>query len=116
MDIRTLQETAVRSVKGRGFYDELPAAVDNGQLMTQWLRFTEEVGELSRAIRKEEGCSRELADVQVVLFQLAHVLGVDLETSVIAKLEADEARGHLHNGTADLAPPWAKAKVIGGGQ
>jgi NTP pyrophosphatase (non-canonical NTP hydrolase) len=111
MDIRTLQEMAVRSVQERGFYDNLPPVVDDRLLMAQWLRFVEEVGELSRALRKGNGAADEMADVLIVLFQLAHVLGVDLEAATPDKLQRDEARGHLHNGAPaePYLPPDAES-------
>ena len=100
----TLQQQAVESVKLRGFYDwsALPDNAFNGLLSAQRMRFDEEWGEFNRALRKDDsaGMAEELADVQIVLYQIAHILHIDLASEVVQKLSADEKRGHLHS------QPW----------
>ena len=103
---------AVHSVKARGFHERAPALAHHSGIMAQLMRLTEEVGELARAVRKADwvdiygdqvadSITSELADVFVVLANVAWMLGVDpttLETSILAKLAADEERGWLHQG------------------
>ena len=102
MDVGELQRAAVQSVKDRGFYetDNVPLLARHGFLSAQRLRFCEEWGEFCRALRKEDGdgIRDELADVQIVLFQIAEALGVDLATAVAEKMARDEKRGLLHGG------------------
>ena len=95
-----LQSLAVESVRRRGFWDHgnLPPATRNHRLMAQVLRLGEEVGELSRAIRKGHwpDVQAEGADVYIVLAQIMGMLFIDLDDAVRAKLMADEQRGYLH--------------------
>jgi NTP pyrophosphatase (non-canonical NTP hydrolase) len=48
---------------------------------------TEELGELGRAIRKqdESGIEEEMADVLAWLFSLRNVLGIDVEEAALSK-------------------------------
>jgi NTP pyrophosphatase (non-canonical NTP hydrolase) len=62
---------------------------DRAPIHKVWLLFTEEIGELAAAIRHTQGMYRkpgstinvetELGDVFSYLFQLAHMLNVDLD-------------------------------------
>jgi NTP pyrophosphatase (non-canonical NTP hydrolase) len=62
---------------------------DRAPIHKVWLLFTEEIGELAAAIRHSQGIYRkpgsslhvetELGDVFSYLFQLAHMLNVDLD-------------------------------------
>ena len=94
----TLQQSAVDSVQRRGFYQSAaqPHASRWPLLNAQLYRFNEEVGEMHRALRKGHGISAEIADVYIVLAQIANLLNVDISQAVTAKLAADEERGYLH--------------------
>ena len=99
---KSLQQKSVESVKKRGFHEigDLPSNSFLPLLSAQRMRFEEEWGEFNRALRKNDSANiaSELADVQIVLYQIAHVLGISLEVKVIQKLEKDEKRGRLHGG------------------
>ena len=55
--------------------------VDRG-LRATFTWFIEEVGELARAMRTNEGLEEEFADVAAWLVELASILDVDLEDAV----------------------------------
>jgi NTP pyrophosphatase (non-canonical NTP hydrolase) len=63
---------------------------DKAPIQNVWLLFTEEIGELASAIRQRQrmyrknGCrqidvANEMGDVFSYLFQLAHMLNIDLD-------------------------------------
>ena len=90
-----LQSYYSRTSKRRGWSKESPRDT--------MLLLTEEIGELARAIRKNEGLSRdagyasvsvldELADVQLYLVHLASALGVNLSDAVTQKEIKNAAR------------------------
>lgn len=103
-----LQRMAVESVRRRGFHEvgDLPGNAFLPLLSAQRMRFDEEWGEFNRALRKNEiqGMREELADVQIVLYQIAHILEINLASEVVKKLSADEKRGYLH-GEKDNGQP-----------
>lgn len=80
-------------------HDNHKLALQNAQL----LRLVEEVGELADSVLAGGMAEYELADVLIVLCQIAELAGVDLETVVLAKLKADEQRGHLHGERTEVA-------------
>lgn len=93
--LKDLQAYAHKMFIARGFEDEDPAQ--------QMVVLMEEVGELARAIRKEVGMkfsntttqsnlADEIADVQIVLLNLASTLDVDVVSAVIAKEQINRAR------------------------
>ncbi len=97
----TIFERAVSSVKARGFHApaSIPDWMGEPLMMAQYARLAEEVGEVARSLRKGgDTLAEELADVVIVAAQMAHLINVDLEKAIAAKLTADESRGHLHNG------------------
>lgn len=63
----------VESVQRRGFHDNPPPAARYPQLMAQFLRLVEEIGEWEEAHPPETAIG-ELADVYIVLCQIAHLL------------------------------------------
>jgi NTP pyrophosphatase (non-canonical NTP hydrolase) len=54
-----------------------------------FMRITEELGELGRAIRNhdEPGMKEEMADVLAWLFSLGNILGLDMEEAVLSKYD-----------------------------
>ena len=71
--------------------------------MAAYILFSEEVGELARAIRKHSGlktdvtvkdfdASGELADLLIYLLHMANILGIDLEAAFRAKEEKNKLR------------------------
>jgi hypothetical protein len=70
---------AVRSVWRRGFYDATPMITSNQEIMGQVLRLGEEVAEFGDALRELHGAMAahtELADVAIVLAQIAWLTGM----------------------------------------
>jgi NTP pyrophosphatase (non-canonical NTP hydrolase) len=51
-------------------------------LRATFIWFIEEIGELARAMRTKKGLKEEFADVSAWLFQLASILGVDMEQAL----------------------------------
>ncbi len=97
----TIFTRAVSSVKARGFHApaSIPDWMGEPLMMAQYARLAEEVGEVARSLRKGgDTLAEELADVVIVAAQMAHLINVDLEQAITAKLTADEIRGYLHNG------------------
>ena len=100
------------SLERRGFYSPHSGRDPwwNGSLETQIFAVMEEIGELSRGIRRDhqgvskfvtEDAKSEAADVVIAAVCLLGAVAGDMSGDVIrAKLEADEQRGHLHNGGA----------------
>lgn len=93
--LEPLQRYYARAAARRGWDEEGPAE--------SMLLLTEEVGELSRAVRTSIGLSRhgnapaghaaeELADIQLYLVHLANVLKVDLAAAVTAKEKENALR------------------------
>ena len=52
------------------------------ELRATFTWFIEEVGELARAMRKNKGLEEEFADVAAWLFELASIVGVDMEDAL----------------------------------
>lgn len=104
-DESNLQAMAVKSVQGRGFHnpESLPIHAHNPLLSAQRMRLEEEWGEFNRALRHNDtkSMAEELADVQIVLYQIAHILEINLASVTMHKLNADEKRGYLHGGVDD---------------
>jgi NTP pyrophosphatase (non-canonical NTP hydrolase) len=73
------ENTEICRLKG---WDRIP-------IQTVWLLFTEEIGELASAIRqrskiftntrREDSVKNEMGDVFSYLFQLSHMLNIDLD-------------------------------------
>lgn len=81
------------------------AAAHTALLNAQTFRLVEETREVVASVHDSQfnreqfdtnELATELADVLIVLYQIAQLQGVDLEASVLDKLAADEKRGHLH--------------------
>jgi NTP pyrophosphatase (non-canonical NTP hydrolase) len=70
-------------------------------------RLVQEVSELGEAHPQDDATlAKELADVQIVLFQLAGSLGINLQAEVDRKMAINRKRSwHLHgDGTAQHIP------------
>lgn len=70
---------AVRSVYNRGFYDSTPPVAKRDHVMAQFLRLSEEVGEVMEARHRrapKDEQATELADVYIVVCQLAWLSGL----------------------------------------
>lgn len=81
-DDDTIGAQAIRSVHRRGFYDSTPPAANEPHVMAQFLRLVEEVGEyqharLYNAPTHEK--AKEVADIAIVVYQLAWLTGVPLD-------------------------------------
>lgn len=89
---------AVQSVYNRGFHTVVPAPnICNPRVMAQLVRLGEEIGEFEEAKTKLQLVS-ELADVVIVVAQLAWLLGVDLNESIF-KTSALDASLSMAYGT-----------------
>lgn len=110
MHIRDMQERAHNNSSTKGFWDTDRELVEERPLeesqhnlkliISQRLALIHsEVSEALEAIRTpgELGnLGEELADVVIRVGDLAHFLGIDLETHVGAKMTANEARPRKH--------------------
>ena len=79
----------------RGIYDE-------GDAKTQLIKLYEEAGELSQSLLKEdrEGVIDAIGDSVVVLTNLAHLVGTDIEECIeFAYKEISNRTGEMKNGT-----------------
>lgn len=97
------------SLERRGFFDqaELLKWVINGQ--TQIDAVIEELGEVARSFRRyrqagahidRDAVATEAADVVIAaVCLLGAITGYQSDSVIRAKLEADEKRGFLHNGS-----------------
>jgi len=99
-------KAAGESVRRRGFLTTEGQAptFDDSLLMAQFTRLVEEVGELGRAMRHNDGATMlmELADVAIVCGAIAAHKGWNLDAAVNAKCARDEmTRGHLHDGNGE---------------
>ena len=84
-----------RWAKDRGLYDK-------GDIKTQLIKLYEESGELSQAILKDDkaGIIDAIGDSVVVLTNLAHLVGTDIETCInSAYSEISNRTGRMINGT-----------------
>jgi len=88
MTLKEMQKYVRQMTADRGF--------DHENISNKLVLFMEEVGELAKAVRKEAGMKfsettrrteleEELADVQIVLLDIANTLGIDMRTAVAAK-------------------------------
>ena len=71
---------AVVSVFRRGFHDKAAGMADDWQVMSQFLRLIEEVGEFQEAIMWQpsgDKARQELADVMIVLCQISWLTGME---------------------------------------
>lgn len=74
---------SVRSVWERGFHDFPPPATTNWRIMAQFVRLTEEIAEFTESNLWEPRSDKtqsEIADVLIVLAQLAWLTGMDVST------------------------------------
>jgi NTP pyrophosphatase (non-canonical NTP hydrolase) len=79
----------------RGIYD-------NGDVKTQLIKLQEEVGELAKAVLENDEAEivDAIGDSVVVLTNLAHLSGVDIETCIeSAYQEISDRKGKMINGT-----------------
>ena len=94
---------AVVSVFRRGFHDKPSGMSDDWMMMSQYLRLVEEVGEFQEAVTwqpSSDAARRELADVMIVLCQLAWLAG--MEPSELSEQKEVQKRA-FHYGIAHLA-------------
>jgi len=90
---------SVRSVWARGFHDFPPPATTNWRIMAQFTRLTEEIAEFTESNLWEprsEKTRDEIADVLIVLAQLAWLTG--MEPSTLA------ARPKITNSVVETEP------------
>ena len=88
---RLRKNASVTAGNGYGF-------LEHKLLLSQLLRLVEEVGELADSVQdnNQADAITEAADVFVTLANVMTALGGDLESTVRAKLQADELRGQMH--------------------
>lgn len=94
---------AVVSVFRRGFHDKPSGMSEDWMIMNQYLRLVEEVGEFQEAVMwqpSSESAMKELADVMIVLCQLAWLAGMDPAELADAKQVQKRA---FHFGVGHLA-------------
>lgn len=93
--LRDYQEYVAKMVEQRGF--------DHRNVVAQFLKFTEEVGELAKVIRKSEkmgidknshvgDVSEELADIFIYLIHFCNYYNIDLEKAFRDKEEVNKKR------------------------
>lgn len=94
-DLKTIQEYVYELKKERGFF--------NNSLQQECLLLGEEVGELFKAVRKQQdmkldtkstvgSVDEELADILIYLCSIANHLEIDLEQALRSKEEANKQR------------------------
>ncbi|APB32059.1 MazG-like family protein [Vagococcus teuberi] len=69
---------------------------------TEFLLLYGEVSEAFNAFKKNENIGEELADVAIYLLGISEILGVDLETEMLKKMDINENRVYKSNGTKYL--------------
>jgi len=95
MELKKLQKYYRQKAQERGFADESPRDI--------MLLFTEELGELARAVRKISGIKidgkakipeveEELADLLIYIIHLANQLNIDLEKAFKEKEKLNKSR------------------------
>lgn len=95
---------AYKTAHEKGFHEHTPvfgkSTGDTRHILSWLMLITTELAEAAEAARKNnrENFEEELADVAIRLFDMCYVLGVDLESSIMAKMIVNEARPHLHGG------------------
>ena len=99
-------DTVLASLANRGFYDH---RTDQDGAVVQVLAVQEELGEVSRMLRRSEqgvadidpiALATEAADVVIAAICLLGQCAGDASSRFVdAKLKADETRGWRHNGT-----------------
>lgn len=90
------------------YYDEIRAwarargIYDQGDPKTQLIKLQEEVGELARSILKQDEIAQvdAIGDCIIVLTNLAHLCGHEVEDCIVEAFEAIKNRqGRMQNGT-----------------
>jgi NTP pyrophosphatase (non-canonical NTP hydrolase) len=102
MDIKEMQTKAWEHAENMGFHalhNHLPP--EEYKNIFGWRSIAliaHEVGELADGFRLDDmdNVGEELADILLRCGDLAGILGIDLEKSVISKIEKNKTRGKLH--------------------
>jgi NTP pyrophosphatase (non-canonical NTP hydrolase) len=91
----------------RGLYD-------HGDVKTQYIKLQEEAGELAKALLKNDKAEiiDGIGDIVVVLTNLAHLNGVDIETCIDeAYKEISNRKGKMINGTFVKTSNLSEAEI-----
>lgn len=95
---------AHRTATEHGFHEYKPtfgvAGQDTRHILSWLMLITTEVAEAAEAARKGnlQNFEEELADVVIRLLDTAYALEVNLEAAVLAKMNKNEGRSHMHGG------------------
>jgi len=103
MEIRELQRLIYEYGKGKGFHDNDPTADEIWEqgcdIIPRWLmNVVSELGEAHEAFRCDDrlNFAEELADAVLRILDDCETLGIDLEAEIIAKMEKNKQRPHMH--------------------
>ena len=99
--LNDLAYKAFKNSKDHGFWDEYYALESTHPvpvILSKLALITSEVGEAIEAVRKDDrnNLAEELADICIRVFDLAEALNINLEQSIVNKMQKNEARPYMH--------------------
>lgn len=110
LTIADMQKAAWENSESKGFHEKDKGVPSEYVVPTKLMLAVSELAESLEEIRegkpslyygkngKPEGIAAELADVVIRCGDLAGILGIDLQTAIIEKMNYNEGRSHMHGG------------------
>jgi NTP pyrophosphatase (non-canonical NTP hydrolase) len=85
VDLKSLQQEVMRNKLEKGF--------NTTDIALEFCRAYEELAEaFSKVSKREDGVGEELADVVIFILGMCEILGIDLESELIDKIEKNKNR------------------------
>lgn len=104
IDLKELQKEVMRNKIEKGF--------NTTDVAREFCRAHEELSEAySKYEKNQDGVAEEFADVAIFLLGMAEMLGYDLESELIKKIETNKNRQYLKNKSPDGKDIFIRVKT-----
>ncbi len=104
IDLRELQKEVMRNKIEKGF--------NTTDVAVEFCRAHEEMSEAySKFSKNQDGVAEEFADVAIFVLGMCEILGYDLETELIKKIEKNKDRKYIKDKTPDGKDIFIRVKT-----
>lgn len=104
VDLKELQKEVMRNKIEKGF--------NTTDIALEFCRAHEELSEaFSKFNKNQDGVAEEFADVAIFLLGISEMLGYDLESELVKKIETNKKRQYIKNKTPDGKDIFIRVKT-----